>query len=95
MWNDNDKWDALQEAVEELDERAGPGLVVGKYITFNVADSEALYIIDEIKDQVVHCIWIANLDEREADAVDEDGWCLRSVAERKIRWREERDRSAQ
>jgi hypothetical protein len=92
--DDDDAWDALDEAVKELDRRAGSGLAIGKYLTFQVADGEALYIIDEIKDQVIHCIWIANLDEREAEAVDGDGWCLRSVAEAKIRRREERERSA-
>lgn len=89
--DDLDEWDTLHEAVYELDEQVGPGLAVGKYLSFQVADGEALYIIDEIRDQVVHCTWIAaDPDERQADAVDSNGWCLRSVAEQKIGRRENR-----
>lgn len=81
-------WDDLRDAVEALDERAGSGLAIGKYLSFDVADGEARYIVQKINKQTVQCVWLASPDDRQADAVDEDGWCLRSVAERQIRRRE-------
>lgn len=86
--DDEEVWDKLHEGIEKLDQRADRGVAVGKYIRFSVADGQAVHIIDEIRDQVVHCIWIANIDDRQADAVDDDGWCLRSIAERNIVHRE-------
>jgi hypothetical protein len=89
--HDFDAWDALHEAIEALDAHSGPGLAVGRQLHFNVADGVVFYIVDRIEESDphrVHCAWIANSDGYEADAVDSDGYCLRSIAERQLRRRE-------
>lgn len=85
---DEDGWDDLRDAVESLDAQAGTGLAVGKYLAFDVADGEAVYLITKITKQTVQCVWLPDMDNRQADAVDEYGRCLRSVAERNIGRRE-------
>lgn len=92
-WNDetSDAYDALHEALDALDKRAGPGLAVGRVLHFHAGDGLVDYLIDRIDDSDplrVHCAWVANSDEYTADAVDGDGFCLRSVAEAQIRRRE-------
>lgn len=70
----------------------GEHLAVGRYLTFTYGDgSEISYIIDDIAGDRVHCLWVANADAYESEALDCGGWTLRSVAERRIArraWRE-------
>jgi hypothetical protein len=92
-WNaeTEDAYDALHEAINALDRDSGPGLAVGHLLHFHAGDGDVTYIIDRIEESDphrVHCAWIANGDGYEADAVDSDGYCLRSVAEAQLRRRE-------
>ncbi len=80
-WKDEEAWDALEAMIRTLDARCGSGLAVGRFLQFQVASPSATYLIDAIEQVRVHVEWLANPDEREADAVDRDGYCLRSVAE--------------
>jgi hypothetical protein len=87
---DSGAWDDLYERIETLDStvrlRLPPGQLVapGRYLTFSVADGKVWYIIDQVAGDRVHCTWIAEPDGYRADAVDADGWTLRSIAEQQI-----------
>ena len=80
---------ALLREIEALDKQTGPALAVGKYLDFTYGDgSLCVYIIDQIESQRVHCVHIPDADGSTAEAVDDQGFCLRSVAERRIQQRQ-------
>jgi hypothetical protein len=88
--DDLDAWEALADDVRQLDRDAGTGLAVGRFLRFQVAESEAEYLIDRIEGERVHVQWLPNADERWADAVDSEGYVLRSVAAAQLARRDRR-----
>lgn len=85
LWEDEELLQQqLEHAVQLLDADAGPGLSIGRCLRFPVADGEVEYLIDSIEPQRVHVQWLPNADERWANEVDTDGYCLRSVAEAQL-----------
>ncbi len=85
---DDDAWEALWQAVNDLDRRAGPGLAIGRQLLFQTADAIATYLIVHIEKLRVRCVHLPNSDGYEAEAVDADGWCLRSIAEAQLKRRD-------
>lgn len=91
---DEDGWNALHGRIEALDTEVAQAIALrgelvapGRYLRFQIADGEVYYLVDRVEGDRVHCQWIANSDEYEADAVDGDGWTMRSIAERSIQRR--------
>jgi len=86
--DDDDAWKALWHAANDLDRRAGPGLAVGRQLLFQAADAIATYLIVHIEELRVRCVHLPNSDGYQAEAVDADGWCLRSIAEAQLKRRD-------
>lgn len=84
----NDAWEQLLTEIDVLDRAAGPGLAVGRYLLFQVADGTEISIIDRIDEARVHVVDVPSADGYQADAVDAGGWCLRTIAEANIRQRD-------
>lgn len=82
-------WEQLLAEVEALDQAAGSGLAVGRYLLFHVADGTEIYIVDAIEAGRVHVVHVPSADAYTSDAVNAGGWCLRSTAEENIRRRDE------
>jgi len=79
--DDGDAWETLWQAVNDLDRRAGPGLAIGRQLQFHAGDGIDTYLIEDIEDLRVRCVHLPSADGCQAEAVDTDGWCLRSIAE--------------
>lgn len=73
--------EALRAAISQLDARVGDTLAAGSALSFSVADGFALYLVDEVQAERVHCAHIELGDAYESYAVDDRGWCARRVAE--------------
>lgn len=86
--NDPKKMAVLLEQAASLDEQCRPpkgGVAVGRLLKFEVVGGKAYYLIDQVTAEKVHCEWIHNGNQLMSDAVDDDGWCLRTVAERALK----------
>ena len=81
---DEDAWNQIIAQAEAFDRAAGPGLAVGRMVWFEAYDGREMYLVDGIGDEQVHVVHIPIRRGIQADAVDDAGWCLRSVVEKKI-----------
>lgn len=70
---DFDAWEKEQKAFETeldaIDKEAGPGLVVGRCLTFGVADGSATYVITKIRKNDVVVEWVPLYDGYWSQAV--------------------------
>ncbi len=71
--SDFEAWDAEQEKLSKeldaIDEAAGKGLVVGRVLSYGVADSFASYIITKIRKNDVVVEWVPLYDGYFSNAV--------------------------
>lgn len=67
------KWEAGQKALETeliaIDKEAGKGLVVGRCLTFGVADGSATYLVTKIRKNDVVVEWVPLYDGYWSQAV--------------------------
>jgi len=76
----------MEAEMEAINKAAGPGLAVGRRLSFGVADGSADYIITKILKNVVHVEWIPMCDGYSSPAVglssdNKNYVVLRSTAE--------------
>lgn len=90
-----DAWDHRQKEIEkevaEIDKEAGKGLVVGRILSFGVADGAACYLITKVRKHDVVVEWVPMYDGYFSDAVwlskDKRHYIVnRGKAEQNIRW---------
>jgi hypothetical protein len=77
-------WNEFWDAMDQLDKDSGPGFAIGRYLLLPSDDGREPYVIDQIEEQRVHVIYFGIDDGPTAGALDDDGWCLRSIAEKEI-----------
>lgn len=85
----DEAWETLLTEIDALDQAAGSGLAVGRYLLFQVADGTEISIIDGIEATRVHVVHVPSADAYQAEAIDAGGWCVRTVAEDNIRRRDD------
>ena len=80
-------WQEIETEIEAINKAAGPGLVVGRCLSFGVADGSANYIVTKVRKNDVAVQWIPVLDFYSSPVVglsrDKSEYIiLRSTAER-------------
>lgn len=88
QWDKDEK--EMYAELDAIDKAAGPGLVVGRVLTFGVADGNANYIVTKVRKNDVVVEWIPLCDGYWSDAVglsrDKRNYVVnRSTAERYAR----------
>jgi hypothetical protein len=80
-----DAFDAVDNLISELDEKAGKGLNIGRVLYFRVADGYAKYVVTNIGKQNVTVVHLAVDDAWQDNYVVVNNKVLRVNAERQIR----------
>ena len=86
-WTDRPAEKALWDAIEKLHKDAGPGLVPGRHLRFQVADGYAHYIVTKVGKRLISVEHLDYLDGYCSEAVY-DGKMMRGVAEKQLGWDE-------
>ncbi len=81
----------FDERIQKMHERAGMGLVIGKYIVFPVTEGEARYLITKVEENTISVIFIALGKALLAPKVEKNGKIKRSVAEAAMRLQDQFD----
>lgn len=94
----NQQWDEFCKEMAAIDKLAGPGLQVGRTLSFSVADGQACYIITKIRKNDVVVEWIPMVDSYFSDAVsltpDQTKWVVnRLKAEQRCGFEDAWDRA--